>query len=295
MMTHARLASLLILVAVAAATLHGADAGAQEQRIRARQRDRVVQPTVSVPQNGSDDPCASWRDNDDEWESFCQVKDARMPAGPLAVDAGRNGGIRVVGSDSSDVSVQAVIRTHARTAERAKQIAETVQIQTDAGQVRATGPDLERREWWSVSFRISTPRQTDLTLNASNGGITISEVSGNITFDTTNGGVRLTDVGGSVRGRTRNGGLTVALNGQSWDGAGLDIETTNGGVNLAIPDGYSAALETRTVNGGFRTDYPITVQGELNARRGISTQLGAGGSPIRVRTTNGGVRITKRN
>jgi hypothetical protein len=48
------------------------------------------------------------------------------------------------------------------------------------------------------------------------------------------------------------------------------------------------------VNGGFRTDYPMTIQGELSPRRGITTTLGSGGPPVSVRTTNGGVRISRR-
>ena len=62
---------------------------------------------------------------------------------------------------------------------------------------------------------------------------------------------------------TRNGGLNVTLSGDRWDGEGLDVETSNGGVTVTIPDGYNAELETRTVNGGLRIDFPITVQGEL--------------------------------
>jgi len=145
-----------------------------------------------------------------------------------------------------------------------------------------------------VSHRINVPRATDLDLQARNGGISITGVTGTIRFDTTNGGVRLQDLGGDVRGRTRNGGLTIALSGDRWDGAGLDVETTNGGVTLAIPEGYNAELSTRTVNGGFRSDYPLTVQGELSPRRGLQATLGAGGAPVNVRTRNGGVRINRR-
>jgi hypothetical protein len=97
-----------------------------------------------------------------------------------------------------------------------------------------------------------------------------------------------------VRGETHNGGLTVSLTGQRWDGDGIDVETTNGGVTVEIPDGYNAQLETRTVNGGFRTELPMTIQGELSMARGITTTLGSGGAPVRVRTTNGGLRITRR-
>ena len=98
------------------------------------------------------------------------------------------------------------------------------------------------------------PRRTDLDLNTNNGGITIASVAGTIRFDTTNGGMRLADLGGAVTGRTRNGGLRVLLGGTQWDGEGLDVETSNGGVTLAIPDPYNAQLETRTHNGSFRFD-----------------------------------------
>ena len=218
-----------------------------------------------------------------------------MAAGPLTVDAGRNGGIRVEGWDRNEIHVRAIV-TAARAQRRRRQAAgvRASRSSTGGGRVSSTGPSTGRREWWSVSYRISVPRRTDLDLSANNGGITIACVNGTIRFDTTNGGVRLSDLSGDVRGETRNGGLTVQLGGQRWDGAGLDVETTNGGVTLAIPDGYNAELTTGTVNGGFRTDFPMTIQGELSPRRGLSTTLGSGGPPVRVRTTNGGLRINRR-
>jgi len=48
------------------------------------------------------------------------------------------------------------------------------------------------------------------------------------------------------------------------------------------------------VNGGFRVDFPMTIQGELSMHRGITTTLGSGGPPVRVRTTNGGLKINRR-
>ena len=68
--------------------------------------------------------------------------------------------------------------------------------------------------------------------------------------------------------------LTVTLAGTSWEGTGLDATTVNGPVNLRIPRDYNAQLETRTVNGGVRFDYPMTVVGELTARHGINATLG---------------------
>jgi hypothetical protein len=246
-------------------------------------------------QVGSDaDPCRDNNWGDRDYERHCEVRDSTMPAGPLNVDAGQNGGVSIEGWDRNEIRVRAIVQTSAREASDARTLAGQVQVQAGGGRVYATGPDSGSRQWWSVSYRINVPRKNDLDLRASNGGITIVGVAGNMRFDTTNGGVRLQDVGGRVNGETRNGGLNVTLSGSRWDGEGLDVETSNGGVNLAIPDGYNAELETRTVNGGLRIDFPITVQGELTSRRGLSTTLGSGGPLVRVRTTNGGVTIKRR-
>jgi DUF4097 and DUF4098 domain-containing protein YvlB len=241
----------------------------------------------------SDDPCRDSGWDDDSYRA-CEVREYTLPAGPLTVDAGRNGGIRVEAWDRNEIRVLAIVTTNARSEEDAKRLSSEVQVEAGSGRVSSRGPTTEGRQRWSVGYRINVPRQNDLELHASNGGISIDGVHGTIRFDTTNGGVTLNELGGDVRGETRNGGLNVTLSGDRWDGAGLDVETSNGGVNLHIPDGYNAELTTRTVNGGFRSELPMTVQGELSPRRGIQTMLGAGGPPVSVRTTNGGLRINRR-
>ena len=246
-------------------------------------------------QAGNDaDPCRTGNWGNDDNEQHCEVRDSTLPAGALNVDAGQNGGIVVEGWDRNEIRVRAIVRGNAREAARARELVGQVQVQAGSGRVYATGPENMRREGWSVSYRINVPRKNDLDLRASNGGITIVGVTGNMRFDTTNGGVKLQDIGGRVNGETRNGGLNVMLSGDRWDGEGLDVETSNGGVTLSLPDNYNAELETRTVNGGLRIDFPITVQGELTGRKGLTTTLGSGGPLVRVRTTNGGVKIARR-
>lgn len=239
-----------------------------------------------------ENPCD--RDRHGNGYQHCEVRDAQLPAGPLTVNAGRNGGIRVEGWDGNGIQIRAVIQTRGDDEASARRMAGAVQVQASGGQVSATGPDTTGEEWWSVGYRIRVPRQNDLQLSARNGGISVTNVMGTITFDTVNGGVQLSDLGGRVNGRTRNGGVKVALSGNQWDGEGLDVETSNGGVTIEIPEAYNAQLETLTVNGGFRSEIPLTLSGELSPRRGISTTLGAGGAPVRIRTTNGGVRIEQR-
>ena len=88
-------------------------------------------------------------------------------------------------------------------------------------------------------------------------------------------------------------GLAIDLAGAGWDGEGMDVKTTNGGVTLSIPQNYSAHLETGTVNGGLKVDFPITLQGEV--KRELSLDLGGGGQTIRAVTTNGGVSIKRKS
>jgi len=234
--------------------------------------------------------------DDDEWRGWrrdltgvCEIREITLPSGgPLAVDSGTNGGIRVVGSDRSDVLVRARVHAWGDDEEAAREIASRVEILTD-GAIRSEGPPNGRRASWAVSYEILTPRSTDLALEASNGGITIEHVRGDVEFETTNGGVRLDDIGGNVRGSTTNGGLTIALTGDTWEGEGLDVHATNGGIRMRVPESYSARLEAGTVNGGVRIDFPATVQDRRG--RDVSTTLGEGGPLLKVRTVNGGVRI----
>jgi len=236
---------------------------------------------------------------DESWgndrEGFCEVREYRVPASgsALTVDGSPNGGISVEGSSRSDIVVQARVVATAATEDEAKSIASRVQVVATAVRVDADGPrNLGRRENWNVSYRIAVPTHTPLTLTTTNGGITVDAVDSRVELRTTNGGVKLSKMSGDVEGRTTNGGIDVDLDGTTWNGAGLDVQTTNGGVRVAIPGQYNAHLETGTKNGHVRLDFPVTVQGDIG--KSFSADLGSGGPTLRVRTSNGGVRITKK-
>lgn len=236
-----------------------------------------------------------WCDRDrggSDQERSCEVRTASVQApGRLSVDGGMNGGVKVTGWDRSDMQIQAKVWANARSQDRADELEKAIRIRVDGGRISADGPDTGRREGWGVSYEIMVPRAMDMDLDTDNGGVTVTDVSGDIQFQARNGGVHLVRVGGDVRGRTRNGGLTVELAGDHWEGAGLDAETTNGGVRMVVPSDYSAELVTGTVNGGIDIDFPVTVRGRIG--RQIRTTLGNGGATVRATTTNGGVRITR--
>jgi hypothetical protein len=234
-------------------------------------------------------------DNKNHWGNphVCQMRRTTftLPSGHLSVDT-TNGGISVTGEDRPDVSLEARVTAWGPSESEAASLLNQVVIDTDGGDVRDHGPheNFFGRRGYSVDYHLHVPRHLAAEFHSMNGGIDLASLDGTIRFSTTNGGVDLSSLSGDVQGRTTNGGLDIALSGDRWQGEGLHADTTNGGIDLHVPDHYSAHLETSTVNGGISVDFPVTVQGEI--KNHLDTNIGSGGPTIHAQTINGGVSIS---
>lgn len=234
----------------------------------------------------------SWNDRD---EVFCEVR-TLTESGQSSLSANvANGSLTVTGSSRRDVSVQARIVARAGSMADARELAGDVRVTLERGVLRADGPRnsgwRENRNW-HVSYRVDVPSRYDLSLEAANGAISVTDVQGDISAETANGSIRLNDLGGDVRARTSNGSTHATLSGSRWEGRGLSMVTANGSARVDIPSSYNARLVAATNNGGMNVDFPITVQGRIG--RNLDTNIGSGGPTIEVRTSNGAVRIGRR-
>jgi DUF4097 and DUF4098 domain-containing protein YvlB len=245
------------------------------------------------PEQSSADWLRNCRDRDGDSQAIqCEVRTSTLAAvRELTVDAEPNGGVNVIGWDRAEIRVEARIQARAPTQAEANSLASAIHIETSGARVRADGPESRDRRNWSVSYEVFAPREIDLDLQSVNGGLAVSGVRGDMELNTTNGGISLVGASGDVRARTTNGGLHVELEGRTWNGQGLDLATTNGGIDLAVPDDFSAHLVASTVHGGVDTDFPVTVQGRIGRR--IDAVLGNGGPTVNLTTTNGGIRIRR--
>lgn len=260
--------SRILALAAGAVLLSGATASAQNDWCRDEERSRSRE------------------------ERYCEVREHTLSGGSrLSVDARPNGGIEVLAWERGDILLEAKVVAQADTESEARDIASQVQIET-SNTVRAEGPRGGRRSGWWVSYRLHVPRNAELALTSTNGGISVRGTRGSIDLETSNGGLHLDDVGGRVRGKTTNGGVDLRLTGREWQGEGVELRTSNGGVKLRVPDDYNAHIETGTTNGNVQVDFPVTVSGRID--RELNLDLGRGGKAIRVFTTNGGVSLTRR-
>jgi Putative adhesin len=253
----------------------------------------LIRPTVAAtialpPQDWCKD-AGSYNNRD---ENFCEVRELKE-SGQRALDAEvGNGSVTVTGSSRTDVMVRARVIASAPSTAEARDLASQVTIRLENGRLRASGPVNPGRKSWSVSYRVQVPTRYDLTLNAANGSLTVTDVHGTIDAETANGSIRLTDLGGRVRARTTNGSTHVQVTGTKWDGEGLSVITSNGSARLDLPQNFNAELAVSTNNGGIDIDFPVQVQGRLG--RSVETTLGTGGPRLDMRTSNGSVRVTRR-
>ncbi len=97
--------------------------------------------------------------------------------------------------------------------------------------------------------------------------------------------------------RTVNGGIDIELGSPLDASATIDIETVNGGVSLGLPAESKATITARAVNGGVKvSDLDVQRTAEPNSfesKRRLEGTLNGGGAKVNIRTTNGGVRISR--
>ena len=230
---------------------------------------------------------------------LCDVRELTLgPSSRLEIEPGRNGGVTVRGWSQNSILVRARVEAWADSDSEARSVASQVRVEAAGGRIRGTGPDLNGLfNWnedrnWAVSFEVFTPFNTDLTIDSHNGGITISDVRGQIDVETHNGGLRMTRVAGDIRGQSHNGGIQADIDGNTSDIRQIDLSTHNGAITLSVPSSFGARVETQTHHGRLESDFPITVRGRLDGGD-MNFNIGAGGPLVRLGTHNGGIRLRR--
>lgn len=213
-----------------------------------------------------------------------------------------NGSVTVESWDQPRVRIEAERVVKASGAARAKEAMQELRIDVshDGGVLSVktrfpkshdgilswlTGTNVD----YEVTYRITIPRVFDADLETVNGRIEAREIEGRLRFDTTNGGIEVIRSAGSIDASTTNGSIHAELT--RVDPAPMRLDTTNGKIVLAIPRGTGATVDASTTNGSIDTDFPISTTSFRRNR--ISGEINGGGPELRLRTTNGSIRISE--
>jgi DUF4097 and DUF4098 domain-containing protein YvlB len=141
---------------------------------------------------------------------------------------------------------------------------------------------------YQVRYDLTVPRNMNLEVSNTNGRILVTNVAGEHELDTTNGRIEVDGCSGTLDASTTNGTISAELV-RVTKGKPLRFETTNGGIELTLPAGLAADVDAGTTNGSIHSDLPVsTTSAKSNRLRGT---VNGGGTPVRLRTTNGGIKI----
>jgi DUF4097 and DUF4098 domain-containing protein YvlB len=149
-----------------------------------------------------------------------------------------------------------------------------------------------------------------LELRTSDGSIRAREIGGEMLFETHDGSVVLDSIVGDLDLTTGDGSVSVsgkpgALKLKTGDGSitlraesgtvmkdDWSVSTGDGGVTLYLPSDFSAEIDAHTGDGTIRSELEVNAGGAgENERRTLRGRLGSGGKLLKVRTSDGSIRL----
>ncbi|MEB2346378.1 MAG: DUF4097 family beta strand repeat-containing protein [Deltaproteobacteria bacterium] len=263
------------------------------------------------------------------WSERVEVLETRtLPAprsGALRLD-NANGMTRILGEDRSDVEVKMQKVARAESTAAAEAMAQEIRLvrhDTDSG----TELEVEAPRRWNrrghANLELRVPRGTRVEVSASNGKVCVAGLGNGLRVRSSNVAVRVEDVSGDVEihasnarllcagvcgrllARTSNGKIEVerhrgALDASSSNGlihAAIEelggpvvLATSNGKIALELPDEVDADVNLRVDNGVIRNQRSLCRCTRSSGGR-LTGQLGKGGTPIKLRTSNGSISL----
>ncbi|HZO53262.1 MAG TPA: DUF4097 family beta strand repeat-containing protein [Bryobacteraceae bacterium] len=189
------------------------------------------------------------------------------PGGRFSLE-GFNGPVEIYGWSQDKVEING--EKYASEKDKLAEIKVSVMNTPDVVSVKTTRP--EWNNWHGgagVKFIIHVPRKVILDeVKTSNGPLSIEGTEGKARLATSNGPMKIRDLKGDLDAHTSNGPLTVT----GFTGS-LLAATSNGPIDA---DGVKGFVDATTSNG------PVDIR---------ATEL-TSGRPVKIRTSNGPVRLT---
>jgi hypothetical protein len=183
-----------------------------------------------------------------------------------------------------------------------------VDVRTSGGSIKTGAVDGTanlRTSGGSISIQSAS---REIVAHTSGGGIRVERASSSVDAKTSGGSIHLGPVGGTVVARTSGGGITLEEVQGSIDAvtsggsiharlaaqptASSRLSTSGGRVNVELGPNVAVDLEARASGGGVQSDIPVTVHGTIR-RNEIIGQINGGGPKLVLRTSGGGIRLSR--
>ena len=269
---------------------------------------------VSITNNDdslSDDCSQHMQIHSSEYHSVLRGEEVRsLPNQPLNFIAEQNGGIQVSTWDRPEFSVKLCKQVASDDDSQGRNVLAQTTLSVEGNTVSVKSGAHEGEYSLGTLLLVHAPKDANVTMKVSNGGISLNHFtgtadahaqnggialknsSGTLKLTAENGGISIRDSSGDINAEVENGGLSISVP-QHWEGKGLQAHTQNGGLTLNVPRSFNGSME---VSGSNHTS--IICKGDScdSAQRTWDEghrilKFGSGEPQIRASTVNGGIVI----
>jgi DUF4097 and DUF4098 domain-containing protein YvlB len=171
----------------------------------------------------------------------------------------------------------------------------SVDLHTNNGDVEVTDATGSIEMATLSGEAIGTRLRGDVDATSLNGTVTLTDVQGSVVkAESTSGSIELIDVTSpDIEASTVSG--EVSFSGPIDPKGRYDFQSHSGEVSLTIPAATSARFSLETFSGEVDSDFPITLQPNLQRRQGQRLEFNVGGGEARVtaESFSGGIIIRR--
>lgn len=140
-----------------------------------------------------------------------------------------------------------------------------------------------------VELRVRVPSKViALAAHTLNGDIDAQSPAGDVDLHTLNGSIDVT-ARGAITAETLNGRVAA----RAEAGKAVRLATKNGKVEVSLPPSTDADVQASTTNGRVSSDFGDVPAPAIRRLHDVKLRLGAGGTPISLRTLNGDVLVRR--
>lgn len=130
----------------------------------------------------------------------------------------------------------------------------------------------------------------NLEIRTDNGAINLTNVIGNVVAETSKRPIEIVNVAGNIRAETSDADVVLRI--APPNGGSVFVETTNGGIDLALAPATNAALNLDAEGGTVAADLTaFRVSNLTTASDVLRCVLNDGGGQIEARTTGGDIQL----
>ena len=169
-----------------------------------------------------------------------------------------------------------------------------VQVRDFANEVvvRTIQPRTSHHRNYVIHYTITVPQDLGLEVTHVNGNLDVDTIENTVSVIHANGNVNLTNIVGSAMVKVVNGFINGDVT-MPRDGT-IEMSTSNGNIDLAIPASTSATLSASVLNGRIQTSN-LALEDQDDSPRSLDGTLGDGDGTIELKTLNGNINVAGRN